>query len=305
MTNANVSIDETFSDSNRLTSNDKERCSIDVERYVAQLEKRLLEQEQLISLLNQKIAGLESADGGGGSYANVLKAGTSGSSGGGERSSGGSGVEQRKSSSNVQGPSFVGSRKTTISSVPTIRYSQFFATRLSPSITADELANDLLKDVADLTSVKCCKLKTKHHSYSSFHVVVPEEQKQLVSCDAAWPEGAFVKEFSGRLLQSYVLESFDSSTNEFKSFSTSAAAGSDKGTSASTSNTKPKGKASQKGVTTGTKKASSVPKAGSSRVSTGAVDPAADASSSSSSSSPKVNLSPKNSRPVRTTTRLR
>lgn len=45
------------------------------ERYVSQLEKQFLEQEQLISLLNQKIAGLESATDGGKSFAGAVKFG--------------------------------------------------------------------------------------------------------------------------------------------------------------------------------------------------------------------------------------
>lgn len=249
------------------------------ERYVAQLEKRLLEQEQLISLLNEKIASLESATDGGKSFAGALKFGpnvvSSGSSGG------------AKSNNRDSAPSFVGSRKTTLSSVPTVRYCQFFATRMNPTTTAVELAKDLLKDVENLTSVKCCKLKTKHPSYSSFHVVVPEEQKQLVCGEEAWPEGAFVKLFSGRLLDSYILESYDSQSDEFRNF------------------TKPAGSAKQDKPSHQTKKAPEKPnaKAATQKSNVSEIDntrrPSGTKSAKprlpSSSSSPAATTSPKNS----------
>lgn len=193
--------EETFSD---ISMHNKiER--VDRDKYVAQLEKRLLEQEQLIFLLNEKIARLETAAESTRSFSNVLQVAPSQSVGGGEL---------RKSAKQDVYPSFVGSRKSEISSVPSARYSQFFVTRLNPSLSSIELAEDLLKVVSELSSVRCCKLRTRHSTYSSFHVVVPEIQKHLVSCGEAWPEGTFVKVFSGRLLQSYVIESYDSESKE-------------------------------------------------------------------------------------------
>ncbi|CAA3004874.1 Hypothetical predicted protein, partial [Olea europaea subsp. europaea] len=109
--------------------------------------------------------------------------------------------------------SFVGSRKTGITAVSTARYCQFFVSRINPLITAAELARDILSNVAEVKSVKCCKIKTRHSSYASFHVVVPEERGQLLAGGDAWPEVAFVKKFNGRLLASYILETFDSQSN--------------------------------------------------------------------------------------------
>uniref|UniRef100_A0A8D8TYR6 Uncharacterized protein n=1 Tax=Cacopsylla melanoneura TaxID=428564 RepID=A0A8D8TYR6_9HEMI len=68
-----------------------------------------------------------------------------------------------------------------------------------------------MSSVPDMTSVRCSKMKTRHTSYASFHVVIPADQCHLVDSEGAWPEGSFVKIFSGRLLPSFVLESFDSS----------------------------------------------------------------------------------------------
>lgn len=193
-----------------------DKCTIHSAKYVDQLEKRLIEQEQLIALLNEKISSLES--GKGTRYADVVQAGTSKSSGGA--------AHVKSPSSNI---SFVGSKKTDISTVATVRYTPFFVSRLDPSLCAEDLAKDLLKDVEGLSSVKCCKLKTRHSSYSSFHVVVPEDQKQLVSTGDVWPSGSLVRFFTGRLLQSYVLESFDSLLPQIKSHSSSSA--SDQGVS--------------------------------------------------------------------------
>uniref|UniRef100_A0A8D8Q4K3 Uncharacterized protein n=1 Tax=Cacopsylla melanoneura TaxID=428564 RepID=A0A8D8Q4K3_9HEMI len=196
--NASVKIDSLNTEV--LITDSDGGCTVDVARYVVQLEKRVTEQEQLISLLNEKIASLEC---GRPSFAAVVQT---------KPADAGDSVTRRGSSSNQAGPSFVGSKKTNISSVPTVRYSQFFVSRLNPSLCAKDLANDLLKDVPGLVSAKCSKMKTRHSGYSSFHVVVPEEQKQLVSIADVWPEGSFVKVFGGRLLESHVLESFDSTS---------------------------------------------------------------------------------------------
>lgn len=255
------------------------RCTIDVEKYMVQLEKRVMEQEQLIALLNEKIAGLES--GKVQSYASVAQAGTS--------QDGGSAARVRSSSSlGDSGLTFVGSKKTTISSVVTVRYTSFFVSRLDPSLSATDLAKDLLKDAEGLTSVKCSKMQTKHSSYSSFHVAVPEEQKQHVSSGDVWPEGSFVKLFFGRLLPSHVLESFDSQSNEYQSFSAHTqrkphtVKSNDVGPSSSSTNVKK--------PTTDNKKAPVKP-----------VLPRPSSGSTVESSSPKNQVSPKNLRSAKTT----
>lgn len=192
-----------------LVTGHEGKFTVDVERYVAQLEKRLMEQEQLITLLNQKIVKLESGVGAGKLFSTVLNTKSSAIS---------DGAATWRHTHRDQGPSFVGSKKTSISSVSNVRYSQFFVTRLDPELSAADLTRDLLKDVGGLSSVKCSKLRTRHSSYASFHVVVPEGEKQWLECAAAWPEGAFIKTFFGRLLKSYILESFDSQSNDSNIF---------------------------------------------------------------------------------------
>lgn len=239
-----------------LTTGSDGRCTVDVAKYVVQLEKRVMEQEQLISLLNEKIASLERGQARP-SFAAVVQT---------KPGDAGVGVPQKGSSSRQAGPSFVGSKKTTISSVPTVRYSQFFVSRLSPSLCAKDLADDLLKDVPGLSSVKCCKMKTRHSGYSSFHVVVPEEQRELVSAGDVWPEGSFVKVFGGRLLDSHILEAFDSTSNvSFPVTKDRRTAASDKNKkSGSTQSAKaPAGSGSSAGRKTGA--------AGSSRLSSGSL----------------------------------
>lgn len=187
MANDNVSDISSGSDSSRGT--------IDIHKYVSQLEKRVSEQETLIELLKEKVASLESrpADssslsGTNGSYSKAV----------------------RTPAAAPEVAPITGSRKSNISAVQITRYSHFFITRINPSVSAAELSRDLLTYAPDLKSVICCKMSTKHSSYSSFHLTVPEEQKNLISNDEAWPEGVLVKPFIGKLLKNYVLEKFDS-----------------------------------------------------------------------------------------------
>lgn len=162
--------------------------NVEIHTYVHQLEKRLKEQEQLIALLNEKVARLlADADSKGDTVQGNLS---------------------RKPETREL--SFVGSRESTVTSTPCAQYSQYFVSRVDPSVTAEVMAEDLLNNVHSLQSVKCSKMKTKYESNASFHVTVPSEQSKLVESTEAWPAGSFVKMFSGRLLPNYVLEVFDS-----------------------------------------------------------------------------------------------
>ncbi|KAI5735050.1 hypothetical protein M8J77_013462 [Diaphorina citri] len=186
--------------------------SVDISQYVYQLEKRVVEQAQLINLLNDKIAQLE-ASGGVKSFSQVVSKNNS--------------SDVPCASTNATKPpvlpmsaigrpkpapalSFIGSRKTDIATVPSKRYCQFFVTRINPDISSKKLGENLLSSVPDLSSVKCSRIKTKHSSYASFHVVVPEIEKSLVCSGDVWPEGTLVKQFVGKLLKNYVLETFSS-----------------------------------------------------------------------------------------------
>lgn len=183
------------------------QCSgqtVDRERYVTQLEKRCAEQEDLIALLKDKVRSLElGAGSGAATYSNVAANAPSSADGG-----------DLHAHSRAKPPlSFIGSRKSgvsLISTVPHVRYAQFFVTRIDPAISSRQMAEYLLGNLPELSFVRCSKIKTRHSSYASFHVVVPELQTSLVSCGDAWPEGTLVKLFVGKLLNSYILESFNS-----------------------------------------------------------------------------------------------
>lgn len=132
--------------------NGDDKGTIDVWKYVSQLEKRLSEQEQLIALLREKNSGVES-----GNYANAVQAKAqsstsasnlqAGSSGDSRlpKSQGNDGASKRHKSNDSD--SLVGSRKTDIASVPTAKLFQVFVSRIDPSITAQKFAEDLLSGV--------------------------------------------------------------------------------------------------------------------------------------------------------------
>ncbi|KAI5719449.1 hypothetical protein M8J76_010295 [Diaphorina citri] len=167
-----------------------------VYKYIDQLEKRVLEQEQLIALLNEKILSLKSTPQVNQPNAADVRSPTS------------CNVPPRDQ--NMDQMSFVGTRKSDVPSVTTTKYNQYFVSRVGPDTSAEVLSKDLIANVPALTSVKCCKMKSRHPSYASFHVVIPSDQNELVETEDAWPEGSFVKKFSGRLLDSYILETFES-----------------------------------------------------------------------------------------------
>ncbi|KAI5722323.1 hypothetical protein M8J76_006853 [Diaphorina citri] len=158
------------------------RVTVDIEKYVAQLEKRVAEQEQLIALLNDKVARYESEGVASQSYAGAVRRDRSHGSRTCAAVSGGSAVAvgDVRTADSFQ---IIGSKKTDISSVPSVRYSQIFVTRINPDISAKELGEDLRSGAPELSSVKCSKLKTKYDSYASFHIIVPEAEKVLISSE--------------------------------------------------------------------------------------------------------------------------
>lgn len=171
---------------------------VDIRKYVSQLEKRISEQEVLISLLREKLSQRE-----------VIS--NPGPSGQGDKHVTYSDAVRRQPKSQDSTSTITGSRKSEIAAVQpqSVKYAQFFVTRINPVVSAEVLSHDLISFASELL-IKCCKIKTKHSTYSSFHIVVPEAQKHLVSGSEAWPEGVLVKPFVGKLLNEYILETFDS-----------------------------------------------------------------------------------------------
>ncbi|KAI5714744.1 hypothetical protein M8J77_013518 [Diaphorina citri] len=308
MTDTTVEVPTTCNtiDSNQARSNAQ---SVDIHKYVTQLEKRVLEQEQLIALLNDKISGLESRSGKKSYYQALVNqdnpttsSGSSGShatvqSADGVVASGSSSADgngQRIKSRSTPSVSFIGSRKTDIASVPTVRYFQLFVTRVNPATSCQLLTENLMNNIPELSSVKCSKLKTRHASYASFHVVVPEAEKSLVFCGDAWPEGTLVKQFAGKLLRGFVQESFSSGAAGGDSASVgsgSAGNGADV-TRPKTTGAPPKRKVQPKSTTTVRQGGVATGSRSSSPLVTGGTSNTSPAPSTSASS-------PKNSRPKR------
>ncbi|KAI5716875.1 hypothetical protein M8J76_013790 [Diaphorina citri] len=96
------------------------------------LEKRVLEQEQLISLLNEKLAALtrskEASSGASSSLADVV---------------GGKHVKRKQGERSSV--SFMGSRESAaVPSVVPTKYTQYFASRIDPNVSAEAFARDLM-----------------------------------------------------------------------------------------------------------------------------------------------------------------
>ncbi|KAI5732108.1 hypothetical protein M8J77_021657 [Diaphorina citri] len=176
----------------KASADTQARVTVDIDKYVAQLKKRVAEQEQLIALLNDKVARYGSEGVASQSYAGAVRRDRSHGSRACAAVSGGIAVAvgDVRTADSFQ---IIGSKKTDISSVPSVRYSQIFVTRINPNISAKELGEDLRSGAPELSSVKCTKLKTKYDSYASFHSIVPEAEKVLISSEEVWPEGALVK----------------------------------------------------------------------------------------------------------------
>ncbi|CAA2962605.1 Hypothetical predicted protein, partial [Olea europaea subsp. europaea] len=73
------------------------------------------------------------------------------------------------------------------------KYTAYFISRVHPDVSAEALSRDLLSGVGEMTSVRCTKMKTRHGSHASFHIVMPADQCHLMESADAWPEGSLVK----------------------------------------------------------------------------------------------------------------
>ncbi|KAI5743921.1 hypothetical protein M8J77_023787 [Diaphorina citri] len=238
------------------SSQSSSATTIDICKYVAQLEERVLEQASFIRLLQEKVASLEKASadtqihlsGNKKSYAKTLQT-----------------PATAAASTSASSDVITGSRKSEkIAAVPNTRHASFFVTRISPSVSAAVLAQDLLSYAVDLESVVCSKMKTRHTSYSSFHLSIPEDQKDLINCNDAWPEGVLVKPFTGKLLKNYILESYDSLDPDGKSSSKKIGSVSTTGNGITkSSDDKPKATASKQSSTGSGVKTPVLPKAAS------------------------------------------
>jgi hypothetical protein len=78
------------------------------------------------------------------------------------------------------------------------RSKSLFVSRFSPDVTAFDVEN-LLNAQLQLASLSCTRLKSKHDSYSSFHVSVTEDYFNLINNTAVWPKGCLIAPYYGRL----------------------------------------------------------------------------------------------------------
>jgi hypothetical protein len=79
-----------------------------------------------------------------------------------------------------------------------VRMRSLIVSRFSPEVTAADVEKSL-KDQLQLASIACTRLKTKHNSYASFHVSVPEDDFHLTNNTGVWPNGCLIAPYYGRL----------------------------------------------------------------------------------------------------------
>jgi hypothetical protein len=93
-----------------------------------------------------------------------------------------------------------------------VRMKSLFVSRFSPEVTATDVEKSLQEQL-QLTSLVCTRLKTKHDSYASFHVSLPEGDFHLINNTGVWPNGCLIAPYYGRLSpdQIYTAEASDNS----------------------------------------------------------------------------------------------
>jgi hypothetical protein len=84
--------------------------------------------------------------------------------------------------------------------------------QLSIDVTASDVEK-ALKDQLQLASIACTRLKTKHNSYISFHVSVPEDDFHLINNTGVWRYGCLIAPYCRRLSpdQIYTVDAPDTS----------------------------------------------------------------------------------------------
>ena len=78
------------------------------------------------------------------------------------------------------------------------RSKAIFVTRLAPGTSQNLIENHLKSNIKIPTAI-CSKLKTKHDTYSSFHISVEESDIDKIMDPNSWPEGALLTTYFGKL----------------------------------------------------------------------------------------------------------
>ncbi|KDR12811.1 hypothetical protein L798_13273 [Zootermopsis nevadensis] len=79
-----------------------------------------------------------------------------------------------------------------------VRSKALFVSRFSPEATAADVDKSL-KEQLSLKRLVCTRLKTKFNFYTSFHILVNEEDFPLVNNTGVWPNGCLIAPFYGKL----------------------------------------------------------------------------------------------------------
>lgn len=81
---------------------------------------------------------------------------------------------------------------------PLRRSKALFVSRFTPEVSVQEITN-YVKNELNLEQLQVTKLRTKHASYSSFHVSVAEQDFERINNTVFWPSGCLICPFYGRL----------------------------------------------------------------------------------------------------------
>ncbi|KAG0426831.1 hypothetical protein HPB47_026080 [Ixodes persulcatus] len=78
------------------------------------------------------------------------------------------------------------------------RKAALFVSRLAPDTTASDVIL-LVEPLLNGNPICCSKMKTKHETYSSFHVEVNQDSFEVINRPEVWPDGCIFHPFFGRL----------------------------------------------------------------------------------------------------------
>jgi hypothetical protein len=79
-----------------------------------------------------------------------------------------------------------------------VKTKSLFVSRFSPHVTSSDI-EESLNEQLKLSSLVCTRLKTKHNTYASFHILVQEDDFSLINNAGVWPQGALIAPFYERL----------------------------------------------------------------------------------------------------------
>jgi hypothetical protein len=79
-----------------------------------------------------------------------------------------------------------------------VRSKALFVSRFSPKVTADDV-HKTLKEQLSLKRLVCTKLKTKLNTYSSFHILVMEDDFSQINNTDVCPSGCLIAPYYGKL----------------------------------------------------------------------------------------------------------